>query len=167
MTPFVLIASTGSTIITPAAFSGLDFSYSITDFNNPLKEEEQEPDTVVPVIYSFDDGKPLLLLDFDWELDDLEEMTENFIKDELLTPDIKDAFKDFVKQRVSEERKQQRQAREERRKKIQEMNAEARAFYDNIRFYKYYPRPSPGTPDISALKSPFINRYYGKANEVF
>lgn len=44
------------------------------------------------------------------------------------------------------------QAREERRKRIEEMSVETRAFFDNIRFYKFYPRPSPGTPDISALK---------------
>lgn len=142
------------------------YEYCLPYFNNPFKEEEQEPDTVVPIIYSFDDGKPPLLTEFDWELDDLEEMAENLVKDESLTPETKDSFKDVVKQRVSEERKQQRQAREERRKKIEKMSAETRAFYENIRFYKFYPRPSPGTPDISALKSPFINRYYGKATQV-
>ena len=44
------------------------------------------------------------------------------------------------------------QAKAERRKRIEEMSAETRAFYENIRFYKFYPQPSPGTPDISALK---------------
>eukprot|EP00250_Pteridium_aquilinum_P027890 c3607_g1_i1 orf=128-1162(+) len=142
------------------------YEYCLPHFNNPFKEEEQEPDTVVPIIYSFDDGRPPLLTEFDWELDDLEEMAENLVKDESLTVEEKGAFKDYAKQRVSEERKQQRQAREERRKRIADMSAETKAFYDNIRFYKFYPRPSPGTPDISNLKSPFINRYYGKASEV-
>ncbi|KAH7283340.1 hypothetical protein KP509_34G002200 [Ceratopteris richardii] len=143
------------------------YEYCLPYFNNPLKEEELEPDTVVSIIFPFDDEKPPLLTDFDWELDDLEEMADNLVKDESLTPETKDAFKAFVKQKVSEERKQQRQAREERRKRIQEMNAETKAFYENIRFYKFYPRQSAGTPDISNLKSSFINRYYGKANEVF
>ena len=85
------------------------------------------------------------------------------------------SVQDFIKKQVSAERKQQRevgiiqfaadiwwrivvlslfhlQAKAERRKRIEEMSAETRAFYENIRFYKFYPQPSPGTPDISALK---------------
>lgn len=142
------------------------YEYCLPYFNNPFKEEEQEPDTVVSIIYPFDDGKPPLFTAFDWELDDLEEMADDLVKDESLTVEEKDGFKEFVRQRVSAERRQQRQAREERRKKIEEMNAEARAFYENIHFYKFYPLPTSGTPDISKLKSPFINRYYGKATKV-
>lgn len=142
------------------------YEYCLPYFNNPFKEEEQEPDTVVSIIFPFDDERPPLLTEFDWELDELEEMADSLVKDESLTANEKDAFKAFVKQKVSEERKQQRQAREERHKRIEGMTAETKDFFNNIRFFKFYPRPSSGTPDISALKSPFINRYYGKASEV-
>lgn len=142
------------------------YMYCLPYFTNPLNEEEAEQETVVSIMYPFDDERPPLLTDFDWEMDELEDFTEDLIKDESLPAEEKDKFKDFVKQTVSTEKKRQRQAKEARRKEIEEMSPETKAAYENMRFYKFYPVPSPGTPDISGLKVPFINRYYGKALEV-
>ncbi|CBI22525.3 unnamed protein product, partial [Vitis vinifera] len=35
-----------------------------------------------------------------------------------------------------------------------------------MKFNKFYSVQTDDTPDISNVKAPFINRYYGKAHEV-
>ena len=44
------------------------------------------------------------------------------------------------------------QAREARRKAIEEMDAEKKAAFENMKFYKFYPVQTPATPDISQVK---------------
>ncbi|QHO29069.1 uncharacterized protein DS421_7g222100 [Arachis hypogaea] len=93
-----------------------------------------------------------------------QEFTNAVIQDEELSADQKDAFKEFVKERVREAKKANKEAREARRKAIEEMSEETKAAFENIRFYKFYPVQSPDAPDVSK-KCEVINRYYGKAHE--
>jgi hypothetical protein len=44
------------------------------------------------------------------------------------------------------------QAREARRKALEEMSEETRRAIENLRFYKFYPVQTPDTPDISKVK---------------
>lgn len=127
----------------------------------PLKPDEDEEDTVVNLMFPLE---PPIVCDFDWELDDLEEFTNDLIKEETLPEDQKDAFKEYVKEQVRERKKAQRQAKDARRKVIEDMNPETKAAFENMRFYKFYPVQTPDTPDISKVKVPYINRYYGKAH---
>lgn len=108
----------------------------------------------------------LVVCDFDWDLDDVEEFTDNLVQEEVLTEDSKEDFKKFVIERVTEEKKKQREVREARKKAIESTSPETKAAFENMRFYKFYPVQSPNTTDISNVKVPFINRYYGKAHEV-
>ncbi|KAF5737862.1 hypothetical protein HS088_TW13G00753 [Tripterygium wilfordii] len=140
------------------------YEYCLPYFYQPLKEDELEQSTEVQIIYPAE-PKPVFC-EFDWELDELEEFTDNLIKEEELSEDQKDAFKDFVKEKVREAKKANREAREARKKALQEMSEETKAAYENMSFYKFYPVSTPDSPDVSTVKSPFINRYYGKAHEV-
>ncbi|KAI4345188.1 hypothetical protein L6164_012335 [Bauhinia variegata] len=140
------------------------FEYCLPYFYQPFKEDELEQSTEVQIIFPAE-PKPVFC-EFDWELDELEEFTDNLIEEEELLADQKDAFKQFVKEKVREAKKANREAREARRKAIEEMSAETKAAFENMRFYKFYPVQTPDTPDVSNVKSPFINRYYGKAHEV-
>ncbi|CAH9099759.1 unnamed protein product [Cuscuta epithymum] len=140
------------------------FEYCLPYFYHPFKEDEFEQSTIVPIIYPID-PKPVFC-EFDWELDELEEFTDKLIEEEELSTDQKDAFKDFVKEKVREAKKANREAREARRKAIAEMSEETKAAFEKMVFYKFYPVDSPDAPDVSNVKSPFINRYYGKAHEV-
>ncbi|CAK9147646.1 unnamed protein product [Ilex paraguariensis] len=141
------------------------FEYCLPYFYQPLQEDEFEQSTVVQIIFPAE-PKPVFC-EFDWELDDdLEEFTTKLIEEEELSEDQKDAFKEFVKEKVREAKKANREAREARRKALEEMSEETKAAFENMRFYKYYPVPTPDTPDVSSVKSPFINRYYGKAHKV-
>ncbi|GFP92000.1 hypothetical protein PHJA_001344100 [Phtheirospermum japonicum] len=140
------------------------FEYCLPYFYNPFQEEEIEQSTVVSILYPID-PKPVIC-EFDWDLDELEEFTDKLIEEEELSEDQKEPFKDFVRENVREAKKANREAREARKKALAEMNAETRAAFDNMQFYKFYPVSTPDTPDVSKLKSPFINRYYGKASKV-
>ncbi|XP_022136810.1 uncharacterized protein LOC111008415 [Momordica charantia] len=140
------------------------YEYCLPYFYQPFKEDEFEQSTEVPIIFPID-PKPVFC-EFDWELDELEEFTDKLIEEEELSESQKDAFKDFVKEKVREAKKANREAREARKKAIEEMSKETKEAFEKMKFYKFYPVQTPDTPDISNVKAPFINRYYGKAHEV-
>lgn len=140
------------------------YEYCLPYFYQPFKEDELEQSTEVPIIFP-SEPKPVFC-EFDWELDELEDFTDNLIKEEELSEDQKEAFKDFVKEKVREAKKANREAREARKKVLEEMNEETKAAFENMRFYKFYPVQTPDSPDITNVKASFINRYYGKAHEV-
>ncbi|PSS21532.1 2-oxoglutarate-dependent dioxygenase DIN11 [Actinidia chinensis var. chinensis] len=138
------------------------FEYCLPYFYQPLQEDELEQSTIVQILFP---AEPPVFCEFDWELDELEEFADNLVKEDL-AEDQKDAFKDFVKEKVREAKKANREAREARKKALQEMSDETKAAFQNMKFYKFYPVPTPDSPDVSNVKSPFINRYYGKAHVV-
>ncbi|XP_057724394.1 protein HEAT INTOLERANT 4-like [Arachis stenosperma] len=138
------------------------YEYCLPYFYHPFKEDELEQSTEVQILFPTE-PKPVFCT-FDWEFEDLEELTNAVIQDEELSADQKDVFKEFVKERVREAKKANKEAREARRKAIEEMSEETKAAFENIRFYKFYPVQSPDAPDVSK-KCNVINRYYGKAHE--
>ncbi|XP_071914165.1 protein HEAT INTOLERANT 4-like [Coffea arabica] len=140
------------------------FEYCLPYFYQPLREDEFENKTDVDIL--FPDTEPPIVCEFDWELDELEEFTDKFIEEDQLPADKKDAFKEFVKEKVREAKKANREAREARRKAIEEMSDETKAAFESMKFYKFYPVTTPDSPDVSSVKAPFINRYYGKAHNV-
>lgn len=140
------------------------FEYCLPYFYQPLKQDELEQSTIVQIIFPAEE-KPVFC-EFDWELDELEEFTDKLIEEEELSEDQKDAFKDFVKEKVREGKRANREAREARKKALEEMSEDTKAAFQSMKFYKFYPMPTPDTPDVSNVKSPFINRYYGKAHKV-
>ncbi|KAH9669680.1 protein HEAT INTOLERANT 4 [Citrus sinensis] len=139
------------------------FEYCLPYFYQPFKEDEFEQSTVVQIMFPVE---PPVVCEFDWEFDEVDEFTDKLVEEEALAEDQKDAFKDFVKEKVREAKKANREAKEARRKAIEEMSEETKAAFESMRFYKFYPVKTPDTPDVSNVKAPFINRYYGKAHEV-
>ncbi|KAD4586353.1 hypothetical protein E3N88_23954 [Mikania micrantha] len=87
----------------------------------------------------------MIVCEFDWEMDELEDFTNGLISD-ALSEDQRDAFKE----------------RESRARARAELSEDEVAAFENMRFYKFYPDVTPDT-----LKVSYINRYYGKAHEVF
>lgn len=139
------------------------FEYCLPFLKNPLKEEEIEQSTILNIMYPVE---PPVVCEFDWELDELEEFTDNLVEAEELSEDQKDAFKEFVKEKVREAKKANREAREARKKDLEELSEERKTALQNMRFYKFYPVATSDSPDVSKYKSSYINRYYGKAHQV-
>ncbi|KAG6538432.1 hypothetical protein ZIOFF_003553 [Zingiber officinale] len=111
-----------------------------------LKADEDEDDTVVNIMFPLE---PPIVCDFDWEMDEIEEFIDNLIKEEVLPEDKKDEFKEYVKQQVRERRNALRQAKEARKKAIEDMDPKTRDAMENMKFYKFYPVQTADTPDVS------------------
>ncbi|KAK1274541.1 hypothetical protein QJS04_geneDACA009618 [Acorus gramineus] len=126
-----------------------EYEYCLPYFYQPLKEDELEQDMIVTIVYPME---PPVICEFDWELDDLEEFTDDMITNEVLPEDQKNAFKEFVKGQVRESKKKQREVKEARKKAIKEMDEATKTALENMRFYKFYPVQTPDTPDISDVK---------------
>ncbi|KAM7261566.1 hypothetical protein ACFE04_020643 [Oxalis oulophora] len=139
------------------------YEYCLPYLYNPFNEDQFEQRTEVDIIFPAEPNP--IVCEFDWELDELEEFSDKLVEEEELNADQKDAFKVFLKEKVREAKKANREAREARKKAIAEMSEEKKAAFDNMKFYKFYPVQTPETPDISQVKASFINRYYGKAHE--
>uniref|UniRef100_A0A7N0TRL6 Protein HEAT INTOLERANT 4-like n=1 Tax=Kalanchoe fedtschenkoi TaxID=63787 RepID=A0A7N0TRL6_KALFE len=140
------------------------YTYCMPYFYNPFQEDEVEPSTEVHIMYPIE-PQPIVRI-FDWEFDDVEEFTDKVVEEEELPLDQKEAFKDFVKEQVRGAKRAIREAREAKQKALAEISDETKTAIENMKIYKFYPRPAPGTPDISPYKALFINRYYGKAHEI-
>ncbi|KAJ0974120.1 hypothetical protein J5N97_016085 [Dioscorea zingiberensis] len=138
------------------------YDYCLPYFQ-PLQADEDEEDTVVNIMFPLE---PPVVCDFDWELDECEEFTNELIQNEALPEDKKDEFMAYVKEQVKERKKAQREARQARQKAIDDMDERTKSAFENMKFYKFYPVQTPDTPDISEVKVPYINRYYGKAHFV-
>ncbi|KAI8548071.1 hypothetical protein RHMOL_Rhmol07G0244000 [Rhododendron molle] len=80
------------------------------------------------------------------------EFTDKLIEEEL-SADQKDAFKDFVRKKVGEGKKANREAREARKKALAEMSEKTKTAFQNMKFYKFYPVPTPDSPDVSNFKA--------------
>ncbi|KAH9669681.1 protein HEAT INTOLERANT 4 [Citrus sinensis] len=125
------------------------FEYCLPYFYQPFKEDEFEQSTVVQIMFPVE---PPVVCEFDWEFDEVDEFTDKLVEEEALAEDQKDAFKDFVKEKVREAKKANREAKEARRKAIEEMSEETKAAFESMRFYKFYPVKTPDTPDVSNVK---------------
>ncbi|CAH8387512.1 unnamed protein product [Eruca vesicaria subsp. sativa] len=138
------------------------FEYCLPYFFKPGREEDEIPQsTVVDVLFPSD---PPVYCVFDWELDNLEEFTNQRIEEEVLSVEQKDEFKEFVKESVRAARRANREARDARRREVEEMSQETRQVFENMKVYKFYPQNSPDFAR-NMQKNRFINRYYGNAHQ--
>ncbi|KHG13799.1 (Dimethylallyl)adenosine tRNA methylthiotransferase MiaB [Gossypium arboreum] len=124
------------------------YEYCLPYFYQPLKEDELEQSTEVQIIFPAE-PKP--------------EFTDKLIEADELDKDQKNAFKEFVREKVREAKKANRQAREARKKALEEMSQETKAAFENMRFYKFYPVQTPDTPDVSNVKDLVPVEGYSKA----
>ncbi|XP_057431412.1 protein HEAT INTOLERANT 4-like isoform X2 [Lotus japonicus] len=87
----------------------LKYKYCLPYFYTPFKEDEIEKHSEVQIIFPAEPKE--IYCEFDWELDELEEFTDEVIQEEELSEDQKDAFKEFVKEKVREAKKAKREER--------------------------------------------------------
>ncbi|KAH9573196.1 hypothetical protein CY35_02G193100 [Sphagnum magellanicum] len=143
------------------------YEYCLPYIYSPLKEDETIDETVVNIMYPMeDDAKPPVVTEFDWQFDEVEEFTDNLIKDEELPAGEKEKFQKYLKDAVAVEKKKVREAKLARKKALDDMSKEVKEGFESMRFYKFYPVKSEHAPDITEVKAAFINRYYGRATEV-
>ncbi|KAJ0534165.1 putative protein HEAT INTOLERANT 4 [Helianthus annuus] len=111
------------------------------DIYNPLEEDETEQSTIVDILYPAE-PEPVFC-QFDLDMDELKEFTNERISAEELSEDQRDGFKERVRRRIARE----------------QLSAERVAAFQNMKFYKFYPVATPDTPDISGVKVRFLFLY--------
>eukprot|EP00898_Chlorokybus_atmophyticus_P000754 jgi/Chlat1/167/Chrsp1S03242 len=122
------------------------YEYCLPYIYQPLKEEQFQYDSTVSLMFPLEDPQPPVVAEFDWQFDTV----ENFCRTEV----------NAAKAKV-------REAKAKRKAELEALTDDSKKVMEDMRFYKFYPVKSDNYPDISGFKSSFINRYYGKAHEVF
>ncbi|KAG7607330.1 unnamed protein product [Arabidopsis thaliana] len=140
------------------------FNYCLPYINNPYKVDDSEKSTVVKIMFP---SEPPVECEYDWVKSVIEEFTDSLINEEVLLPEQKVAFEEFVKEKSDKAMAAYDTAQEALEKAKEGLSEETKKAYQEMRLYKFYPLPSPDTPHTAGIeKSPFINRYFGKAHEV-
>ncbi|AQK44451.1 ATP/GTP binding protein-like [Zea mays] len=127
----------------------------------PLQPLEDEENTTINFLYPLE---PPIVDEFDWEMDDYEDFADQKVQEGSLPEGEKEKFKEFLKEKVRERKRELRQAKEARKKAIDDMDPAMKEAFENIKFYKFYPVKTPDTPDVNNVKARYINRYYRNAH---
>ncbi|BAS78932.1 Os02g0519300 [Oryza sativa Japonica Group] len=107
-----------------------------------------------------------IFCEFNWEMDDYEDFADEKVKEEGLPEDEREKMKEFLKEKVRERKRELKQAKEARKKAIDDMDPKIKEAFENIQFYKFYPVKTLDTPDVSNVKARYINRYYRNAHHL-
>lgn len=141
------------------------YDYVLPYFIRPDQVEDVTVDTVVQVLADLDGQKAPLMCEFDFELDDLQEFVVETIKEnELDESKHAEPLKQAIRDAVKATKLKYKAEKEERKKRIDAISQEEREAIKSMKLLKFYPQNE--WPDVSKIKSPFINRYYLRATEV-
>eukprot|EP01089_Gocevia_fonbrunei_P006765 TRINITY_DN1771_c0_g2_i2.p1 TRINITY_DN1771_c0_g2~~TRINITY_DN1771_c0_g2_i2.p1 ORF type:complete len:366 (-),score=81.03 TRINITY_DN1771_c0_g2_i2:73-1170(-) len=104
---------------------------------------------------------------YDWELDEMDEIVPQVIQTNELDEKYKTEIEETITNAIKDARANIRKEREDRKLNLEKHIPDdaRRKALDELQTYKFYPKNT--MPDITQLKSPYVNRYYGKANKVF
>eukprot|EP00270_Netrium_digitus_P017959 TRINITY_DN6740_c0_g1_i5.p1 TRINITY_DN6740_c0_g1~~TRINITY_DN6740_c0_g1_i5.p1 ORF type:complete len:197 (-),score=64.93 TRINITY_DN6740_c0_g1_i5:251-841(-) len=135
----------------------------------PKKEDDTVYDSSVSVMFplSDDDTVPPLVQEFDWEVDTIQEFTDNLVEEGVLPEEQKNKFKEYLRSEVNAAKGKVREAKAKRRKLLEDMEPETKNAFQEMKLYKFYPVKTDDVPDFESFKEPYINRYYGRAHQVF
>lgn len=141
------------------------YDYVLPYFIRPDQVDDVTVDTVVQVLADLEGHKAPLMCEFDFELDELDEFVEETIKDnELDASKHAEPLKQAIRDAVKATKLKYKAEKEERKKRVDAISHEARKAIKSMNLIKFYPQND--WPDVSKIKSPFINRYYGRATDV-
>jgi len=142
------------------------FNFALPYIFLPRAQEAPRFDTIANVVTEVN-GKGATF-EFDWDMDDLDEIAAGVLKDSGLDPEKDtaelEALKNTIRETVKSE--QQRIAKEKNawKARMEAISPEEKKALNDLKIHKYYPKNK--YPDVSENKVAFVNRYYGKADKV-
>ena len=129
-------------------------------------------------------------MEFDWEMDTLSNAVEQAVEEGLPAGE-EEKLKEKIKEAVKEKKGERRKEKERKQKLIDDMSPAMKEGFAAMRVIKWYPKAKEGLPDVLEFEvrdgvektggdgdggsqwgwgwgaqSAYINRYYGKADEV-
>ena len=141
------------------------YDYVLPYLIRPDQEDELTLETDVQVLVDIEGRKAPLMMQYDFELDDIDEFVEEQIKEnELVKEKHDEVIRGAIKEAVRNTKLKFKEEKAARQKRIDDIPQEVKDAIKKMRVYKFYPQNE--MPDLSSVKSKFVNRYYGQANEL-
>lgn len=142
------------------------YDYVLPYFFDPAKQQDAIEETEVQVLVELEGMQAPLMCEFDYEMDEVDEFIDEKMEEneELDAGKHKEALKKAIQDAVKAAKDKVKAEKAERKKKLDAITPEEKEAIKNTKLVKFYPLNE--WPDISKCKSPYINRYYGKAGEV-
>lgn len=141
------------------------YDYVLPYFIKPDQVDDATEDTIVQVLADLEGFKAPLMCEFDYEMDDFKEfVAEKLEENELDAEKHAEPLKTAIREAVKATKRKYKAEREGRQKRIDAISSDEREAIKNMKLLKFYPMND--WPDVSKVKSPYINRYYGRATEV-
>lgn len=106
-----------------------------------------------------------LSFDFDYELDSVEDIVAEKVKENGLSEAEGKEVEQAILSQIQASKDREKAEQDKRNQKMARYSDSDRAAFDLLKFFKFYPQNSE--MKLDHVKSSFINRYYGKAKKVF
>lgn len=141
------------------------YDYVLPYFIKPDQMGNVDEDTNVQVLADLEGRNAPLMCEYDYEMDDFNDFLEETIKENDLDPSKHtEPLKKAIREAVKGTKLKHKKEREERQKRIDAISPADREAMKSMKLLKFYPENE--WPDVSKVKSSFINRYYGHASKV-
>ena len=138
-----------------------DYEYAIPYVWIPKNHENEDYETSVNVIESL--GGKGLTFEFDWEMDDLKDFVTDLLKANDLEESFREQVVDIIKGKVNQAKAAIREKKLKTKEKLEKMTPEVIEALNTLKCYKFYPQ----NKDTKIEQTNFINRFYGKATNVY
>ena len=150
------------------------YDYVLPYISRPHQNDDNEGnddditlETEVQVFVKIGGRSAPLLMEYDIELDDLDEFVAAQVKssEDLVADDHSEVIRSAIKKAVSDAKlKFEREKAARRKLIIDQIPQHLKRSIKHMRLIKFYPQNM--LPDLTKFKSKFVNRYYGQANIV-
>eukprot|EP00287_Rhodomonas_sp_CCMP768_P016999 CAMPEP_0202820692 /NCGR_PEP_ID=MMETSP1389-20130828/9913_1 /ASSEMBLY_ACC=CAM_ASM_000865 /TAXON_ID=302021 /ORGANISM="Rhodomonas sp., Strain CCMP768" /LENGTH=170 /DNA_ID=CAMNT_0049493391 /DNA_START=8 /DNA_END=520 /DNA_ORIENTATION=+ len=140
------------------------FDYCMPYIFLPHKQQDatEQQDTVVDIICNLPNVQAPLVFDFDWEMDDAEDMAKEKVEEDELDPSHEKVIADTIRDAVAKAKAEAKTKAAEKKRQRQAISASDAEALRAISTIKFYPR----NDKCGEVKSKYINRYYGQADQV-
>jgi hypothetical protein len=147
------------------------YDYVLPYVIRPGVGDDETPETSVQVLADDLEGRANpLMMEFDYELDDLDEFVAEQIKenDDINEDTHAAPIREAIQAAVKDSKQKFKASRDAIKARADALSKEEKESIANMKVYKFYPsNEEEKYPDVSGIKSTYVNRYYGRADGVF
>ena len=138
-----------------------EYEYAVPYIWIPRLNEDVDYDTSVQIVTEC--GGRGLTFEYDWTMDEIPDMLDELFPEAGDKEKYGKQIEELIKEKVTEAKNKIREQKQALKEKKERMSPELIDSLNTLKSYKYYPQ----NEDYPIERSPFINRYYGKAVQVF
>ncbi|KAL0479625.1 hypothetical protein AKO1_007701 [Acrasis kona] len=140
------------------------YEYCLPYFFRPDSLLDDSDNTTEVSVITTIEGRGIMI-NFDWKSDSLNDTVEATCDDNDLDIDKHGAtVKEEIKKEVAKQKKANEEKDAEKKSMLDAIPDKEKEAMNKMKFFKFYPQNKD--PSVTEFMSPFINRYYGKAQTV-